>query len=157
MSEISQEKKSSWDALVMNDVASRDDLAALLNLSLELDLSSTDQNKRSLLHLFCHYKALKCATYVFLTNPCLTKQKDVMDEIPLHRACYGKNISNLLLDAILPHSDTNAKNVFGATCLHYASLMGTEEVFDFLVSRGADPNIADKQGLLPKKPKKIDV
>ena len=90
MSEISQAKSPAWDALRMNEIAAQDDLPAFLDLALSLDLSGCDQNGRSLLHLFCHYKAIRCATYVFLMVPDLASKQDVMREIPLHRACYGK-------------------------------------------------------------------
>jgi len=43
--------------------------------------------------------------------------------------------------------DVNSKNEWGQTPLHWP---WSEEVFEILVSLGADPNLADDDGNLPK-------
>ena len=43
----------------------------------------------------------------------------------------------------------NAKNVKGMTALHKATINRKEEVVDFMVSKGADPNVQDVAGRTP--------
>lgn len=150
MNEISQARAE--EVLMINDIAAQDDLASFLEYALANDLRGKDQNGRNLLHTFCHFKALRCATYLISLYPSLAKEKDVMGEIPLHRACYGKNISKNLITSLLHLSDINAQNVFGATPLYYAATTGTREGFDFLTEQGADATLTDKQGRAPSRP-----
>lgn len=63
---------------------------------------------------------------------------------PIHYAVFNnwKDVARLILDS---GADVNQKNLMGYTPLCIAIYDGKEEMFHFLMSRGADINIAPKE------------
>ncbi len=78
----------------------------------------------------------------------VNKKIDQNDNTLLHYAvsCGQKDMVELLL---AKEADVNAKNRLGMTPLHEAARHRYTELFDLLVSNGADPNITDEHNKTP--------
>lgn len=107
-----------------------------------------DSNKRNLLHTLCHFKANDCIRYVAEKYPHLITASDVVGELPLHRACYGRATIAAIEPVLLPEL-INSPTWFGATPLHYAAKQAPRDVLMFLESQGADWFLPCKTGETP--------
>jgi ankyrin repeat protein len=69
---------------------------------------------------------------------------------PLHVAVGGRN-DNEIMDLLLAHPKVNVDCVdkCGRTVLHWAAMTSNVVAVKNLIDKGADPDIADKQGLSP--------
>ena len=70
------------------------------------------------------------------------------EDLPIHRACnFGLiEIAKLLLESEA-EAQVNFQDIDGNTPLHYAALRSHQDIWKLLVSRGANPNIRNIEGM----------
>jgi len=67
----------------------------------------------------------------------------------LHRAIYHRAPLAMVLKVIRAGADISARNDYGQTALHIACQARQPDVVHLLLSRGADPNVQDRNGCTP--------
>ncbi|XP_048251786.1 uncharacterized protein LOC124123099 [Haliotis rufescens] len=143
-----------------------------LLVSKRADITQTDDDNDNILHLACRGGNKSLVEYLLpktdinirgnigrtpLMNAAWRGKKDVFDFLVskgaditltdddndniLHLACRGGN--KPLVEYILPKTDINIRGNIGRTPLMNAAWRGKREVFDFLMSKGADITLID--------------
>lgn len=86
-----------------------------------------------------------------ITNPALVSARTSDGDMPLHIACWQKQLA--VLGVLLAHDpDVNARGCFGRTPLHYAVHEGraiSAALVGMLLAHGADPALKDDNGYTP--------
>ncbi|XP_071098527.1 uncharacterized protein [Haliotis cracherodii] len=141
-------------------------------VSMGADITLTDYDNDNILHLACEGGNKALVEYLLpstdinkrgnkgwtpVMNAAWKGRKDVFDSLVskgaditltdddndniLHLACEGGN--KPLVDYLLPKFDINERGNMGRTPVMTAALSGKKDVFDFLVSNGADITLTD--------------
>ncbi|XP_048239007.1 uncharacterized protein LOC124117623 [Haliotis rufescens] len=141
-------------------------------VSMGADITLTDNDNNNILHLTCWGGNKPLAEYLLPKTDINTRgnngwtpvmtaawsgKKDVFDFLVskgaditltdydndniLHLACEGGN--KALVEYLLPKTDINSRGNMGLTPVMNAAWKGRKDVFDFLVSKGADITLTD--------------
>lgn len=129
-----------------------------------LDVNAVDGRLVSPLNklLSDEYQHLGRFAEIFLAHGAEVESRDMWGATPLFNAayvCYAKNwmledyhqrtIVFKMLNLLLHHgANINARNQYSESILHIAAL-GTARLVEFLISKGADVNIVDEDGMTP--------
>ncbi|XP_048249106.1 serine/threonine-protein phosphatase 6 regulatory ankyrin repeat subunit C-like [Haliotis rufescens] len=136
------------------------------------DITLTDDNNNNILHMVCEGGNKPLVEYLLpkidinirgnkgwtpLMNAALSGKKEIFDFLVskgaditltgddnhniLHLACWGGN--KPVVEYLLPKTDINIRGEMGWTPVMTAALRGKKDVFDFLVSQGADITLTD--------------
>lgn len=135
-----------------NDICQQDSLPLAVAFVREHGVYGKDINDRTLLHTAAHFGALKVVLLLLGYDPSLAQHKDVMQEIPLHRAFEKGPLG--LIEALLRVSDVNAPTLFQVTPLHLAYERCPQAV-EVLLHAGAHPFALDNKGMQPHQWAKI--
>ncbi|XP_071098480.1 serine/threonine-protein phosphatase 6 regulatory ankyrin repeat subunit B-like [Haliotis cracherodii] len=143
-----------------------------LLLSRKADINLTDDDNNSLLHVACQSDDTSIVGYLLtqldinrpgkhgwtpVMKAAVNGRKDVFDLLVkekvnieltddsgnnlLHLACHGGNVS--IVEYLLPQFNINSRGGNGWTPVMYAAVNGNSDVFQLLVSRGADLSLED--------------
>jgi len=100
---------------------------------------------RTFLHCYFSYESSNEELDQSVKN--LAREKDFFGRNCLHYACHSNRPS--FASWMEANDLINVRDAFGRTPLFYAALYQTPEFAEQLVSAGADPTIADDDGILP--------